>query len=57
MDTNFSHLLLLYDEIYKCSLEVKELIEKGDLKELNFAIKQKGEKMEKALALDRKSVV
>jgi|GEM_PF-1675500 len=47
MDTNFAHLMLLYDEVYKTALKIKEMIDQNELDELNILIGRQGQQIQK----------
>lgn len=52
-DVNFSHLLLLYDEVYKCALEIKAHIAKNALSDLAELIQRQGELIQKAVDFEK----
>lgn len=52
-DTNFSHLMLLYEETCGCALEIKRMISEDDLDNLADVIESQEEKVQKVIQFEK----
>lgn len=53
--SNFNHLMLLYEQMYTMGLQVKQVVNEGNIQELDNIIRNKSSLIEKILRFEKTS--